>query len=254
MRSPTPARAAWPGTAPMPVPRGAIHFEHGQAQIDQTKCIKCGKCKAACSYQAIIKFFRPCQEACGMDAIGKDDHGRAQINHHKCVNCGMCLVNCPLRRHCGQGPAVPADPRHPGRSKGHRHHRPGLLGPVRRKGHSRPDQGRHEGAGLCGPGGGGRGCGPVRHRGSGRVFAGGAGEAALYGHVLLPGLVRDGQEGVPGLCTVYLHDHDAHGADGPAPEAPEPRLQDRLHRALRRQEAGSQPPQRPQRCGLRPDL
>ena len=77
-------------------PKGAIHFEHGQAQIDQTKCIKCGKCKAACSYQAIIKFFRPCQEACGMDAIGKDDHGRAQINHHKCVNCGMCLVNCPF--------------------------------------------------------------------------------------------------------------------------------------------------------------
>ena len=77
-------------------PKGAIHFEHGQAQIDQTKCIKCGKCKAACSYQAIIKFFRPCQEACGMDAIGKDDHGRAQINHDKCVNCGMCLVNCPF--------------------------------------------------------------------------------------------------------------------------------------------------------------
>ena len=77
-------------------PKGAIHFEHGQAQIDQTKCIKCGKCKAACSYQAIIKFFRPCQEACGMDAIGKDDHGRAQINYDKCVNCGMCLVNCPF--------------------------------------------------------------------------------------------------------------------------------------------------------------
>ena len=77
-------------------PKGAIYFEHGQAHIDQTKCIKCGKCKAACSYQAIIKFFRPCQEACGMDAIGKDDHGRAQINYDKCVNCGMCLVNCPF--------------------------------------------------------------------------------------------------------------------------------------------------------------
>ena len=77
-------------------PKGAIYFEHGQAHIDQTKCIKCGKCKAACSYQAIIKFFRPCQEACGMDAIGKDEHGRAQINYDKCVNCGMCLVNCPF--------------------------------------------------------------------------------------------------------------------------------------------------------------
>ena len=77
-------------------PKGAIELEHGRARIDQTKCIKGGKCKAACSYQAIIKFFRPCQEACGMDAIGKDDHGRAQINYDKCVNCGMCLVNCPF--------------------------------------------------------------------------------------------------------------------------------------------------------------
>ena len=77
-------------------PKGAIHFEHGQAQIDQTKCIKCGKCKAACSYQAIIKFFRPCQEACGMNAIGQDEYGHAKIDHDKCVSCGMCLVNCPF--------------------------------------------------------------------------------------------------------------------------------------------------------------
>ena len=77
-------------------PKDAISLVQGKSVIDQNKCIKCGKCKAACSYQAIIKFFRPCQEACGMDAIGKDDHGRAQINYDKCVNCGMCLVNCPF--------------------------------------------------------------------------------------------------------------------------------------------------------------
>ena len=77
-------------------PKKAITWESGRSTIDQEKCIKCGKCKAACSYQAIIKFFRPCQEACGMDAIGKDEHGRAQINYDKCVNCGMCLVNCPF--------------------------------------------------------------------------------------------------------------------------------------------------------------
>ncbi len=32
----TPARGAWPVTAPR-LSQGAIHFEHGQAQIDQTK-------------------------------------------------------------------------------------------------------------------------------------------------------------------------------------------------------------------------
>ena len=77
-------------------PKGAIELEHGRARIDQTKCIKCGRCKEACSYQAIIKFLRPCQEACGMNAIGKDQYGRADIDHEKCVNCGQCLVNCPF--------------------------------------------------------------------------------------------------------------------------------------------------------------
>ena len=77
-------------------PKGAIRTERGQAVIDQNLCIKCGKCKDACSYQAIIKFTRPCQEACGMHAIGQDEHGRADIDYDKCVNCGMCLVNCPF--------------------------------------------------------------------------------------------------------------------------------------------------------------
>ena len=77
-------------------PKGAISTERGQAVIDQDKCIKCGKCKEACSYQAIIKFTRPCQEACGMHAIGQDEYGRADIDYDKCVNCGMCLVNCPF--------------------------------------------------------------------------------------------------------------------------------------------------------------
>ena len=77
-------------------PKGAISFLHGRAEIDQNKCIKCGTCKAACSYQAIIRFERPCQEACGMNAIGKDQYGRADIDYDKCVNCGQCLVNCPF--------------------------------------------------------------------------------------------------------------------------------------------------------------
>ena len=77
-------------------PKDAISFQKGKAVIDQDKCIKCGKCKAACSYQAIIRFERPCQQACGMDAITSDEMGRAQINQEKCVSCGMCLVNCPF--------------------------------------------------------------------------------------------------------------------------------------------------------------
>ncbi len=77
-------------------PKGAIYFENGRSHIDQTKCIKCGKCANACSYNAIIHLERPCAKSCGMDAIGSDQHGRAIINQDKCVACGQCLVSCPF--------------------------------------------------------------------------------------------------------------------------------------------------------------
>lgn len=77
-------------------PKGAISFVNGKSFIDPDKCIKCGKCANACSYHAIIHLERPCQAACGMDAIGMDDQGRAVINQEKCVSCGQCLVSCPF--------------------------------------------------------------------------------------------------------------------------------------------------------------
>ena len=77
-------------------PRDAISFVNGKSRIDSSKCIRCGKCAAACSYHAIIHLERPCQAACGMDAIGMDEHGRATINQEKCVSCGQCLVSCPF--------------------------------------------------------------------------------------------------------------------------------------------------------------
>jgi len=77
-------------------PKGAISFVNGKSQIDPDKCIKCGKCEKACPYHAIIHLERPCQVACGMDAIGSDEYGRAVINQDKCVACGQCLVSCPF--------------------------------------------------------------------------------------------------------------------------------------------------------------
>ena len=77
-------------------PKGAISFVNGKSRIDPEKCIKCGKCEKACPYHAIIHMERPCQVACGMDAIVSDEHGRAVINQDKCVACGQCLVSCPF--------------------------------------------------------------------------------------------------------------------------------------------------------------
>ena len=77
-------------------PKGAISFANGKSVIDETICIRCGKCASACSYHAIAFIERPCQAACGMDAIGSDEHGKAVIHQDKCVACGQCLVSCPF--------------------------------------------------------------------------------------------------------------------------------------------------------------
>ena len=77
-------------------PKDAIYFLNSKSHIDPAKCIKCGKCAKACPYHAINYIERPCQAACGVDAIGMDENGRAVIHHDKCVACGQCLVNCPF--------------------------------------------------------------------------------------------------------------------------------------------------------------
>ena len=77
-------------------PKDAISFVNGKSYIDQTKCIKCGKCKSACPYDAIAKKERPCKSACGVGAIVSDQYGRAYIDPEKCVSCGMCMVSCPF--------------------------------------------------------------------------------------------------------------------------------------------------------------
>lgn len=77
-------------------PRGAITWVNGKSYIDESKCIKCGKCKAVCPYDAIAHQIRPCSSACGVNAIKYDDKGRAVIDPDMCVSCGQCMVSCPF--------------------------------------------------------------------------------------------------------------------------------------------------------------
>ena len=77
-------------------PKGAISMVNGKSVIDQEKCIKCGKCKDVCPYDAICHKERPCKAACGVDAIKSDRFGRAYIDNDRCVSCGMCMVSCPF--------------------------------------------------------------------------------------------------------------------------------------------------------------
>ncbi len=76
-------------------PVGATSMQNGHSFIDQEKCILCGKCYDVCPYSSIAKNERPCNAACGVNAITKDDQERAVIMSDKCVACGMCMVSCP---------------------------------------------------------------------------------------------------------------------------------------------------------------
>lgn len=77
-------------------PKNAISMGKYGSIIDDEKCIRCGKCKEACPYNAIIDYDRPCAKACGVNAIKSDYLGRAEIEQDKCVKCGMCLSACPF--------------------------------------------------------------------------------------------------------------------------------------------------------------
>ena len=77
-------------------PKEAVSMVNGKSHIDPEKCIRCGKCKAICPYDAISHQVRPCALACGVGAIESDEQGRAVINEEKCVSCGQCMVNCPF--------------------------------------------------------------------------------------------------------------------------------------------------------------
>lgn len=77
-------------------PKNAISIVNGKSFIDQSQCIKCGKCKASCPYDAIAHHIRPCASACGVKAISTDKYGRAHIDNDKCVACGQCMSACPF--------------------------------------------------------------------------------------------------------------------------------------------------------------
>ncbi|NLL65637.1 MAG: 4Fe-4S binding protein [Clostridiaceae bacterium] len=77
-------------------PKKCIEIGPKGAIIDESICVRCGRCQDACPYNAILCFDRPCAEACGADAIGSDELGRAVIDPEKCVSCGLCMANCPF--------------------------------------------------------------------------------------------------------------------------------------------------------------
>lgn len=77
-------------------PKKAISIVDGKSVVDQSLCIKCGKCITACPYHAIVKTSVPCEEACPVGAIRKNEYGVAEIDFKKCIFCGKCFAACPF--------------------------------------------------------------------------------------------------------------------------------------------------------------
>ncbi len=77
-------------------PKNAISVVDGRSVIDQSRCVKCGRCVAACPYHAIVKTSVPCEEACPVQAIRKNDRGVAEIDFDRCIFCGKCFNACPF--------------------------------------------------------------------------------------------------------------------------------------------------------------
>jgi len=75
---------------------GAINIVNGVSVIDGSKCKNCMQCIKVCPYHAIVKVRVPCEDACPVGAIEKDENGNAKIDFDKCISCGKCVSTCPF--------------------------------------------------------------------------------------------------------------------------------------------------------------
>ncbi len=78
-------------------PKDAIKVINGRSIINYDLCVSCGKCYQVCPYKAIAYSPVPCEIACPVGAIYRDEEtGKEVIDYDQCIYCGKCITNCPF--------------------------------------------------------------------------------------------------------------------------------------------------------------
>jgi [FeFe] hydrogenase (group B1/B3) len=77
-------------------PKDAVDIIGQRAVINPDKCVSCGICESVCPYHSIIYAPVPCEQACPVGAISKNENGKEIIDFNKCTYCGKCLASCPF--------------------------------------------------------------------------------------------------------------------------------------------------------------
>jgi len=80
----------------MNCPKNAISINGNKAEIDYDLCVNCGLCQKNCPFHAVSFIPVPCEEACPVGAISKNDEGIEVIDKDKCILCGKCIRECPF--------------------------------------------------------------------------------------------------------------------------------------------------------------
>lgn len=150
-----------------------------------------------------------------MDAIESDELGRAKINYDKCVSCGMCLVNCPFGAIADKGQIFQLIHAIKSGTRVVAAIAPAFVGQFGPK--VTPE----------------KVVAAMKELGFADVVEVAVGadlctldeakdflkkvpaEQPLYGNLLLPVVVDDGQKAVPGICPIHLHGADPHGVYRP---------------------------------------
>ena len=134
-----------------------------------------------------------------MDAIESDEMGRAKIDYDKCVSCGMCLVNCPFAAIADKSQIFQIINNMKRGREIYACVAPAFVGQFGKDVSSAQLKTAMRQLGFADVVEVAIGADLCTIEESRGLFGEGPGPAAVYGHLLLPGMVGHGEEAVPGV-------------------------------------------------------